>query len=215
MEPRQRPSVLGQRGGQKLNRHNLAELQIFRAIDFAHAPAPRERNHAIAVRDDLPGREPAAANGIGAGKKTRRARRTARRPMRWSRRMRRRATRRRWRDGFAFATRLFVNERSAAIKIDACAAARTEPPRRRNLHAARRAEHTRRILSLPLRLADLATMGIPARLARRSHRRELRSLPASLLSHHSAWPRPHWRHAPRRVASTARKRLPGSFRRDS
>src|SRR5260370_15990177 len=116
MEPRQRPSVLGQRGGQKFNRHNLAELQIFRAIDFAHAAAPGERNHAIAVRDDLPRREPPAANSIRAGKKTGRARRTARAAMRWTPRMRRRATRRRRRDGLTLATRLLVNERSAAIK---------------------------------------------------------------------------------------------------
>src|SRR6266852_4375218 len=180
MEPRQRPSVLGQRGGQKFNRHNLAELQIFRAIDFAHAAAPGERNHAIAVRDDLPRREPPAANGIGTGKKTGRARRTARGAMRCTPWMRRRATRRRWRDGFAFATRLLVTERSAAIKIDARAAARTEAPGRRNLHAAGRAKHTRRILSPPLRLADSVTTGTRVRLARRSHRRELRSLPASL-----------------------------------
>ena len=64
MEPRQRTGVLGQAGRKKLDRHNLAESEIFRAIDFAHSAASRERHYAITVRDHLPRREPAATDGV-------------------------------------------------------------------------------------------------------------------------------------------------------
>ena len=73
MEPRERAGVLGQAGRKKLDRHDLAELEVFGAIDFAHAAAAGECHDTIAVRDDLPGGEPAAANGIGARHRTGRA----------------------------------------------------------------------------------------------------------------------------------------------
>src|SRR5258708_31539810 len=83
--------VVGKTGWQEFNRHDLAELQIFRAINFAHAAASRESNDAIAIRDDLTRGKPAAADGIGAGKEGGRARRDARGAMTRRRRMGRRA----------------------------------------------------------------------------------------------------------------------------
>src|ERR1700686_1383276 len=71
MEPRQCASILRQAGRQKLNRYDLAQLKVFGTVHLAHASAAGQRNHAIAVSNNLPGRESSTANGIGAGKGSR------------------------------------------------------------------------------------------------------------------------------------------------
>ena len=65
MKSRQGSRIFGERLGQKFEGYDLAELQIFGAIDLTHSATTCQRNDAITIRNDLPGDETSAAEGIG------------------------------------------------------------------------------------------------------------------------------------------------------
>ncbi len=53
MEALEESGVLLQLPGEELERHRLAELQVVRAIDLAHAAPPEQTRDAVAVGQDL------------------------------------------------------------------------------------------------------------------------------------------------------------------
>ena len=63
----ERRGVLGKPLGEKLHRDDLSKGQVFSAKNFAHSASANQCNYAVALREDLPGREPAAADGVGTG----------------------------------------------------------------------------------------------------------------------------------------------------
>ena len=71
VEPRERPSVPGKPLGEELHGDDLAKRQVLRAKDLAHSAAASERRDAVALRKDLPGSEPAAADGVRARQRIR------------------------------------------------------------------------------------------------------------------------------------------------
>src|SRR6185437_15330120 len=60
MEASQRRSVLYQSFGKQFQRDILVELEVFRAIDLAHAPSSHKRDNAIAVRQQGAGNDASA-----------------------------------------------------------------------------------------------------------------------------------------------------------
>ena len=66
MEASKRGSVLRKRYREEFDSDRLIKLEVFGAIDFAHAAATRQRNDAVALGDDLPWDEAAAGNWVRA-----------------------------------------------------------------------------------------------------------------------------------------------------
>jgi hypothetical protein len=64
MKARECRSILGESFGKKFYGDDLAELQIFGAIDFAHAAAARQGDNAVTFGDDLARGKAAAADGV-------------------------------------------------------------------------------------------------------------------------------------------------------
>ena len=67
VKPLERRGVLGKPLGEKFHRDDLPKGQVFSAKNFAHSASANQCNYAVALREDLPGREPAAADGVGTG----------------------------------------------------------------------------------------------------------------------------------------------------
>ncbi len=65
VKTRQGGGILRKALGKKLDGDDLAERQIFRAIDFTHSTAASHGHNAIALGDYLSRREAPAADGIG------------------------------------------------------------------------------------------------------------------------------------------------------
>ena len=59
--------VLWRRGGEELERDGLAEGQVVGAVDLAHAALPQEADDAIALEEEIAGREPFVRGGTGTG----------------------------------------------------------------------------------------------------------------------------------------------------
>src|SRR5580704_5764634 len=66
MKTRKCTGILGNGFRQKLYGYDLAEFEVFGAVDFAHATAPRKSDDAIALGHNLPRDESSAADGIRA-----------------------------------------------------------------------------------------------------------------------------------------------------
>src|ERR1700680_3745135 len=94
MKTGERSGIFGEALGKKFYGYDLAEFQIFGAIDLAHSAASGQGHDAIALGDDLTGNEPADADGARNGENCSRRRgrangalrRGARRERRFSRR---------------------------------------------------------------------------------------------------------------------------------
>src|SRR5258708_431450 len=110
MESRQRLRIMRQAGWQEFNGHDLAKLQIFRAINFPHPTAAGESDHPIAIRNDLTGREPAATDGVRAGERACRTRRCTRGAVWRMRGIEGRAAGTCWRKGLAFVGQVLIDE---------------------------------------------------------------------------------------------------------
>ncbi|MCU1317269.1 MAG: hypothetical protein JWN63_2591 [Candidatus Acidoferrum typicum] len=64
VKPRERSGILGKRLGKKFQCDDLAECQIFGAVNLTHSSAARQGHDAVAFRDNLPRGEAAAADGV-------------------------------------------------------------------------------------------------------------------------------------------------------
>ena len=61
MKPGESRSIVLQRGGKKLESYNIAELEILRAVDFAHAAASQQSNDPIPLDENSARRESPAS----------------------------------------------------------------------------------------------------------------------------------------------------------
>ena len=61
MKPGESRGIVLERGGKKLQGHNIPELEIFGAVDFAHAAAPQQSHDPVSLDENRARRESAAS----------------------------------------------------------------------------------------------------------------------------------------------------------
>jgi hypothetical protein len=64
VKPGKRSGILRKCHGEKFQRHDLSELQVLGAVNFAHSAAPGQGHYAVAFQNHLPRCEAASANGV-------------------------------------------------------------------------------------------------------------------------------------------------------
>jgi hypothetical protein len=64
VKPRKRPGILRERLWEQFDRDYLAQLQIFRAIDFAHSATTGQRHDAVPLSKYLSGHKASTADWI-------------------------------------------------------------------------------------------------------------------------------------------------------
>jgi hypothetical protein len=57
MKPRESRGIILEGGGKKLESYNIPELEIFSAVDFAHAAATQQSDDPIPLNENSAGRE--------------------------------------------------------------------------------------------------------------------------------------------------------------